>query len=261
MFISGSNTLFGVDTERIEKALKIPTVNYGVHAGLFYYNLDRAKKHLKPGDIIILPLEYSYYTWHHDIFGEEFSAYIIGYDSTAIKKLTIFDMLKFTAQQNTIDLAKFTFHRIVPPIRIESGYSSQYLNTNGDMTNNHIEKSYAPSSLKAKIGKDVFKEPPLTVDAKSQLTDFINYCQQNNIIIYAAWPNYLWKEKEFSGKDLDGIHAIEKFYRDHNVEILGNYTDCLYDAELFYDGTYHLNEEGKRIHTDYLIQLLKEKLP
>ena len=170
-------------------------------------------------------------------------------------------MLKFTAQQNTIDLAKFAFHRIVPPIKIESGYSSQYLNTNGDMTNNHIEKSYAPSSLKAKIGKEVFKEPPITVDAKSQLTDFINYCQQSNIIIYAAWPNYLWKEKEFSGKDLDGIHAIESFYRDHNVEILGNYNDCLYDAELFYDTIYHLNEEGKRIHTDYLIQLLKEKLP
>ncbi|MBQ1417510.1 MAG: hypothetical protein IIY91_09450, partial [Selenomonas sp.] len=82
----------------------------------------------------------------------------------------------------------------------------------------------------------------------------------NGIKVYATWPNYLWKEKEFTGKDLDGIHAIEKFYHEHDVEILGNYTDCLYDAELFYDTIYHLNEEGKRIHTDYLIELLKEKL-
>lgn len=32
MFISGSNTLFGVDTEKLEHALHIPVVNYGIHA-------------------------------------------------------------------------------------------------------------------------------------------------------------------------------------------------------------------------------------
>lgn len=261
MFISGSNTLFGVDTERIEKTLDTPTVNYGVHAGLSYYNLDRAKKHLKTGDIVILPLEYSYYTWHHDIFEKAFSTYLIGYASTEIKKLTISDKLKFIAQQSTKDLVKFTYHRIIPPPRTEGAYSSHYLNTNGDMTNNHMDKKLTDNALQSKISNTVFSEQPLTTDAKEELSSFIAYCHDNDITIYAAWPNYLWRDKEFTDKDLEGVHAIEDFYHSQNIEILGNYTDCLYDADLFYDTTYHLNEEGKRIHTDYLINLLKDKLP
>ena len=43
MFISGSNTLFGVDTEKIEKEFGIPTVNYGTNVAMSYYTLHRAK--------------------------------------------------------------------------------------------------------------------------------------------------------------------------------------------------------------------------
>ena len=261
MFISGSNTLFGVDTQQIEKALGIPTVNYGTHASLYYYTLHRAQKHLHNGDIVILPLEYPYYDWHHDAFDPELSAYLLGYAPAEITKLHLSDKLKFIAQLHTKDLAKFAYQRIIPPAPKKSTYSSQYLNTNGDMTNNHIENRLSDSALMAKISHPVFKEPPLTADAKAELIDFINYCQANNITVYATWPNFLWPTKEFNGADLDGIHSIEEFYHEHNVEILGKYTDCLYDVNLFYDTPYHLNEEGKRIHTNYLINLLKNKLP
>ena len=261
IFISGSNTLFGVDTQQIENTLGIPTINYGVHASLFYYTLKRAKEHLAAGDIVILPLEYPYYTWHHDVFDPELSAYLLGYAPSELANLYLSDKLKFIAQQNTKDLATFAYQQIIPAAKNESAYSSQYLNTNGDMTNNHMENKLSDSALQAKSSKAVFKETPLTADAKAELTDFINYCHTNNITIYATWPNFLWNAKEFNGKDLDGIYNIEKFYHEHNVEILGHYTDCLYDVNLFYNTNYHLNDEGKRIHTDYLINLLKEKLP
>lgn len=261
MFISGSNTLFGVDTQQIETTLEIPTVNYGTHAALRYYNLERGKKHLHSGDIVVLPLEYPYYIWHHDMFETEMGSYLLGYDPAEIEKLTLLDKLKFIAQQSTKDLVKFTCQRMLPPPKTEGAYSSQYLNTNGDMTNNHMDKKLTDSALQSKISNTVFSEQPLTTDAKEELSSFIAYCHDNDITIYAAWPNYLWRDKEFTDKDLEGVHAIEDFYHSQNIEILGNYTDCLYDADLFYDSTYHLNEEGKRIHTDYLINLLKDKLP
>ena len=260
MFISGSNTLFGVDANLIEKSLGICTVNYGTHAALRFYNLERGKKHLRAGDIVILPLEYQFYTWNHDEFDSELGSYLLGYDKSEIEKFSVIDKLKFIVQQNTKDLAKFAYQRIRQPAKNEGEYSSQYLNINGDMTNNHVDKKLPDSALQSKIGNTVFDSQPVSVDAENELTSFINYCQKNNITVYAAWPNFLWRNNEFTGNDLEGIRSIEAFYKSQNVEILGNYDDCLYDVDLFYDTSYHLNEKGKRIHTEYLIQLLKEKL-
>ncbi len=260
IFISGSNTLFGVDTQRIEKTLGIPTVNYGTHASLLYYNLKRAQKHLKSGDVAILPLEYPYYEWHHDVFDKELAYYWLGYDYAEIKNLSLFEQIKFIAQLNTKDLAKFALQRLIPPTPTEGEYSSQYLNKNGDMTNNFTEKKRSNKALQNTLDQHAFNELPLTADTITVLGSFIDYCQTNNITVYATWPTYLWRTEEFSGTDLRAIQAIEDFYHAHNVEILGIYTDCLYDVNLFYDTRYHLNDEGKRLHTDYLINLLAPKL-
>ena len=260
IFVSGSSTLFGIDTERIEHELTIPTVNFGVNASLFYYTLKRAQKHLQAGDIVILPLEYPYYTWHHDIFDPEPTCYYLGYDADEIRSLSLSGKMKFISQISTKSLLKFTCQRILTSNHIEGGYSSKYLNINGDMTNNHTDKKMSNSVLQSKINHSVFTEPPLTDDARHELATFINYCHDNNITVYAAWPSYLWKEKKFDGADLAGVNEIENFYRTMNVEILGSYTDCLYDIDMFYDTNYHLNEDGKRIHTDYIIDLLRKKM-
>ncbi|SFB04238.1 hypothetical protein [Selenomonas ruminantium] len=258
VFASGSNTRFGVDTTRIEHTLKIPVVNYGISANLKYYILQRVKLHLHNGDIIILPLEYSFYDYQHIPVDANYAHYIIGSNISNFKALPSSVKLSIISQITTGELLKATYRHIKPSPYVKSKYC---LNINGDVTNNFVSKKTPANVLFSKLNDSVFKNAPVTADAQEELTSFIDYCHANNITIYAAWPNYLWKEKEFKGKDLDGIHAIEKFYHDHNVEILGNYTDCLYDAELFYDSEYHLNEEGKRIHTDYLINLLKDKLP
>lgn len=260
LFISGSNSLFGVDTRRIEQELGIPAVNFSTNATMRYYTFKRAQKHLHPGDIVILPLEYPYYTWHHDRFETEQALYLLGYDPSEIQSLPPYDQMKLISQISTRDLVKITWQRIMPPARVEGEYSSQYLNTNGDMTNNSKDKKLPNSALQSKINPKVFTEPPLTADAQQELESFISYCHEKNITVYAAWPNYLWREKSFAGEDLAGIHAIESFYQSHHVEIIGSYTDCLYDSDMFYDTNYHLNEEGKRLHTDYLIRLLRNKI-
>lgn len=262
IFISGSNSLFGVDTERIERELHIPTVNYGVAASLNLYTIHRVRQYLKKGDIVILPLEYRFYEVSHTAFESNYVQYILGYDPDFFRAMPLNSKISFITQLTPRELLKATYQQIYPPrLSEKDNYSSKYLNSNGDMTNNHIEEMTPASILRNRISPTVFKSAPLTTDAQQELKDFLMYCQDNGIKVYAAWPNYLWKNKEFAGKDLEGIHAIENFYHSLNIEILGHYTDCLYDADLFYDSEYHLNEEGKRLHTDYLINLLKNKLP
>jgi len=60
---SGSNSHHGIDAGMISEALKINAINIADNAG---YDIEskvtRIKAHAKKGDIVLLPLEWSYYT-------------------------------------------------------------------------------------------------------------------------------------------------------------------------------------------------------
>ncbi|MBR2216589.1 MAG: hypothetical protein IJ849_12660 [Selenomonadaceae bacterium] len=261
LFVSGSNTLFGVNTARIEEELGIPTVNFGLHAGLSFYILHRAAASMQPGDIVVLPLEYPIYTWHKYEWDETYLTYLTAYDKAAYMALSWPEKIAFIYRCNPLDLLWGVKCRLVPPARRTGSYDSKYLNQNGDMLNNLAAKSQSPGVLKSKIVARVFKETPIpTEDAKEEFGSFFAFCREQHITVYVTWPNYLWKDKAFHDQDLTAIEGIKTFYQAQGVEVLGEYTDCLYEAENFYDTLYHLNSVGKEKHTDYLISLLKGKV-
>ena len=123
-FISGSNTLFGVDTEKIEQSLHISTVNYGTHAGVEYYTLHRAKKYIHSGDIVILPLEYSFYIYHNNNIKKEYALYILGYDKAFFSNLTLYQKFIFISQTDTIDLLKLAVRKYFPKAPNDSAYDT-----------------------------------------------------------------------------------------------------------------------------------------
>ncbi|MEO1584211.1 MAG: hypothetical protein AAFR96_06525 [Planctomycetota bacterium] len=58
--IGGSGALFNIRAEMLEAATGVPTVNYGIHAGLGpHMLLSRARRHLREGDRVLLVPEYS----------------------------------------------------------------------------------------------------------------------------------------------------------------------------------------------------------
>ena len=63
VILGGSSALFGIDASMMEKALGVPTINMSLHAGLAIdYMLDEAKPFLRPGDTVLLCLEYERYS-------------------------------------------------------------------------------------------------------------------------------------------------------------------------------------------------------
>ena len=63
IIVGGSNVLFGINTEEVEKSTGYKVINFGVHAGMdFDYIYYRLKKNIHKGDIVVMPLEYSYYS-------------------------------------------------------------------------------------------------------------------------------------------------------------------------------------------------------
>ncbi|NEO78411.1 hypothetical protein [Moorena sp. SIO4G3] len=63
VIVAGSNALFGISCSQINKETFVSCLNGATYAGLgIDYILTRAHSWLKPGDLVLLPLEYEHYT-------------------------------------------------------------------------------------------------------------------------------------------------------------------------------------------------------
>ncbi|MDR9809561.1 hypothetical protein [Rhizobium hidalgonense] len=60
--VSGSNAMFGLDSETLSKVIGKPVVNLAVHAGLpFEYIAGKGLEAVQSGDTVVMPLEFEYY--------------------------------------------------------------------------------------------------------------------------------------------------------------------------------------------------------
>ena len=58
IFAAGSSAFFGIDSQRVEQALGMPTINLGLHIGRpVHFLLNEMTPYLKRGDVVVLPLE------------------------------------------------------------------------------------------------------------------------------------------------------------------------------------------------------------
>ena len=121
MILSGSNTLFGVDAEKMENELNIPVLNGGTHAALHEYILYWAEENiLKDGDIVILPLEYEQY--EKNKYEEEYLKYVWGYAGEYFDTFTLYNKIKFIYKVSPKSLLKNIKDLMQGKIPAEYGY-------------------------------------------------------------------------------------------------------------------------------------------
>ncbi|WP_405731891.1 hypothetical protein [Anaerovibrio slackiae] len=254
VLLSGSNTLFGIDAESMEQDLGIPVVNMGLHAGLGEYIFAVCKPLLQPGDVVILPLEYEYYQLK-GLSGEGL-AYVTNYDTAYFRGLPYSEQLKLLYNYDCRDMGLALFDRLRNKKSEESAtYSVKNFDIRGDIRSNAVEgsKMQPPSHY-----KQVFSEDSVPNEKSAgTIGDFVDWCHLHDVKVYAAWPSYLCYGGEFNEKDKVQNEHIESFWRSKDVEVIGNFADNLYPAELFFDTEYHLNDAGRKIRTLRLLEDLK----
>lgn len=258
IIVSGSNTLFGIDAERIEKECKIPTVNMGTHGGLgLKYILNHAKSLINDGDIVLLPLEYDFYV-NAESFSGEFLDYVISRDPDYFRNKDLREKLLFIYSTDPLHILHGLKARLFPDGRnMRNPYDSKYLNRNGDMTNNNYENKLDDEILLRRAANSPFQgEKGMSEESARVLAEFIAFCREKNSIVLAAYPSYLHANKQFASDDLKTLAQIREFYDAHGAPVLGRYDD--YEADDFYDTRYHLNSAGKEKRTARLIHELKE---
>jgi hypothetical protein len=253
--VAGSGSLFGVRTAEFQKRLGVPGINLSVHAGLGVdYILERAKRVLRPCDMVVLPLEYSLYS-DTCLDTNVYVDYVVARDIPYFHSLPLLERLKTLFR---IDMGRLQtgltcafFAKDAPPAR--GGFDLELLNEHGDYFGNTADLQ-TPEERK-KLRNLLPDRHHFTQNAESvgYIQAFVSWCRANRIKVIASFPSYLRFEQY---ADDPFFKAVASFWEDLGVPMAGSPEAFMYPQELFFDTQYHLHSQGAAIHTQNLMDLL-----
>ncbi|MGN0015490.1 MAG: hypothetical protein ACI37T_08750 [Candidatus Gastranaerophilaceae bacterium] len=248
LIFSGSNTLYGVNTKYIHQKTGLPVVNYGIHAGLEDYIFEEAKKIMKSGDTVIMPLEYSLYKERNSTIPSQLAEYLVVYgrdylnDVTLIQKLGLsFYLAKLIITYHKLDAAPIDEKTLT-----QTNEFGDFITNEGCLQNIKEDKKFIVVSQNIPQKYDNFP-----------LYDFITFCKKNNVRLIATTP-FNYHKEQFSQKEYEAFNIIKNFYLQNGVEFFGNIdSSSVFDSKYVYDYGYHANAEGQKLRSDKFIQIIK----
>ncbi|STQ86913.1 hypothetical protein LS73_007680 [Helicobacter muridarum] len=291
MVVGGSSSLFGFNGAMVELNTDFSFINYATHAGLpINYHIDKVIAKAKEGDIIILPLEFGYYSSNSPWSNYWYIQNMLNWDKDYRKYIDIKHTLLAYMKNNPTQVllrAKYylenphfkreksiqeiTNQKMIVPLNDSiqkdiitipcqsfawAGYSYESLSPSGDFCSqkniNIFEKDESYFDIQIKVS-------PFFLSEYKRLKDFAD---SKNIKIFLFYPPTM-ENPSFSLKDIKTFEKIENLKSQlaaHNIYIYGDFTDFHFDKKYFYDTGYHLNSDGANLRTGIFIKQLF-KLP
>lgn len=235
LIIGGSDVLYSFDTDQINEKTSIPIVNLGINVGLgLGYLLDFTKKQAKSGDTIVACLAYSLYTnppYH--IFSFE---YFRMYNK---KKLKIYTTRQFVYYF----LGNLKYNLTYVQKQFSIGESGCYI---GIMGSELDEYKNHPLKFPTKFSE---------TESIKKLSEFKQYCCQNNLTLLVTYPSTLKFE---SYEDSVYLNELTQYLK-RNYQVIGEPSDYFVPKEEIYNSVYHINKIGQQKRTDKFINYLHGK--
>lgn len=271
IIVSGSNSLFGINSEKISEITNKPVLNLAVHAGLdidfLYYKI---KKYIKPNDIIVMPLEYAHYT--RSGYSDWFVNNILVWGNDYFDNLSFVDKTKFIFNLNGNRLllglkSKFNEQIYQSPKNIIKdltkiiddegekwrGYSYKSSNLDGDIN--------ADETLDLNYGK--VNSPSNLIPSNHFLNVYhkiLILVEKNNGKLILTHPvtskhdSYDLTKLKFQ-KQLDNFLAQ---MMKHSLKIECNAALFHVDEKFVFNGSYHPNKYGALIRSENLAYCINE---
>ena len=93
-------------------------------------------------------------------------------------------------------------------------------------------------------------------DGIKACNQFYKYAKERGVKIYYVYPSFAQSDYK-ENQNVINKHQLDL---ESNLEfgILGSAYDFVYPDSLFYNTRYHLNNEGKKVRTEQLIELIRK---
>lgn len=259
IIVGGSNVAFGIDSELMEQELGIPVINDGLHVALGIAPLNEIKDYLRPGDIVIISLEYYNFTDEQSFYGQP--QYLADWVEFSPERIwDIHDPYKQMPSIFAIMLERKVNRQLnyyLNGFSHEAGrnfYSGDLFNEHGDFIG-HLGKN---GNKQFEIADSVY---PINLieSAYVFLEDFNQFALSKGAMVYYEAQAHRQTNCEQTGKK-----HLDRFFNrlktKTTIPLLTNLDQLCLPDDYFYDTPYHLNEQGRRVRTERLIDSLKVAL-
>ncbi len=250
--ISGSNATDGIDIERLAQSLSIRAFNFGLSAsfGPGFQSFEAAKI-LKPGDAVLMPLEYLAYDYGRPQDSLVDTVYTCGRDYwqslapgerlfyvMAAKPWRLIDATLFERKRDLMT-------RTAAEASNDAGLFGQRLSEVMPVAAQNFSGLQQPLAIHF---------DPASPGVRA-IANFIREAQRRHIAVFATWPNTLLFPEYRGNPELAKIRA---FYDGLGVPVIGTPEDAMFPAKLMGDTIYHLNRTGIAIRTTRIAHSLAE---
>lgn len=249
ILLGGSNLSFGIDSKQIEKVLKKPVINMGIHAGVgLKFMINDIKPYISEGDTVILVPEYEHF--YTDNFYGEMELISVLFDIEPQSKKTIdkdqwIHLLKYLPTYSAKKIKNFLPYILKNKEEPVSIYHKNSFNENGDAYLHWSlpNQTYLPA-IKNKGDENVNRE------VINQIVELKKYIQRKQATLFIFPP--VIDETSYNNQEYI-INKINTELTDNQLSFVSNPINYKYTNQLFFNSYYHLNKTGVDKRTQQLI--------
>ncbi|HEY9676792.1 MAG TPA: hypothetical protein V6C76_02235 [Drouetiella sp.] len=265
---SGSNSFFGIDGSMMEQAFHRKVVNMGLCVIFpLSYLLEEIKDSIKPGDVVVMPLEFSFYSTEY-LRPLIMSDILDGYGSAAqwivrTDCCTWDDRLKILLHLRANGVRKLDYalkhlrqivqHRckwsLGKPNPGLDVINSKNLDASGGLTW-HLNRPWNRDGVERKIGMQVPKG--LDEYTINELNNFNAFCKQRGATVYLMPPSAYDAMYQRDKTPIDKIIAQCK--QRVTIPFLSNPGRYAFPDTMIFGGHFHLTGEGRKLRTQMMIE-------
>ena len=252
IMVGGSNVAMGIESEILEKRLRITPVNMGINGGVgLRFMLDNIKPLLRPGDVAVIIPEYEQLT---SIFNGDINlARYLSASPGAWRGLRSYKQVLVILYHlpQLVQIQFWEWIRSLGGPLVEPVYSARAYNRFGDMVS-HLGRTSPRDMSTARIltgGKT-----RVDAEALRELEEFNLYAKQRGITSLITFPSLTVNAYKDQHRVIGMIY--ERIKSGTTIPVISKPEENTYPSELFYDTAYHLNEKGRSLRTEQLAREL-----
>ncbi len=257
IFVGGSSTAFGLNSQLLEDSLHIPVVNMGLHAGLgLEFMLSEVQNSINKGDVIVIAPEYEQFTGNMFRGEKVLVALLFDVNRRNLKNMKATHLMYLTPQIIEYAVSKIFYKKLdVMGEGVADGYEKVFkrnsFNKYGDES---MHWSYPNQKINTKSSSQTAAQ--LSDKSFKILADFKIATEQNgaNVIII---PPAL-QRTQFQNMILT-VNKIDATLKQNNSSFSIPPVEFAYPDTMFFNTAYHLDKRGADVRTQRIIKLLKSR--
>lgn len=255
VFVGGSNLSFGIDSGMVSRELELPVANMGlgIYAGLRFM-LDSVSPRLGQGDVVVLSPEYQFF---YGLFeGDEELFDVLEAYPEGVRFIRSPRQAYMLARASLI-FAKLKLKRLVMGAvkdpAVDCIYCRAAFDSFGDLTAHLDQPSQDVSAMP--LFRKGRRATGIDQTALKQIERFASKAKSVGarvVVVHPPLPQGQYEENR------DRIQEVSaRLSNIEGLEVLAAPEASAYPASLFFDWVYHLDAEGRRLHTERIIELLR----